>query len=144
MSSVEASLDNASRWRQLRCVSGMFWISINIGLSVGLTTVQCESMVAGKDIVNMTQGQVVWFANIFSILAMVGQLLGGLVSNRYGRRVGAMVTCPLFLGGQLCYWLGQDIGVLYVGRVLHGLACGIQHTAVASYISEVRHCSAIR
>ena len=142
MSSVEAALDNANRWRQLRCVSGMFWISINIGLSVGLTTVQCEAMVAGKDRVSMTQDQVVWFANIFSILAMVGQLLGGVISNKYGRRLGAMLTCPLYLGGHLCYWLAPNTAVMYAGRVLHGLACGIQHTAVASYISEVSHCTA--
>ena len=79
MGSFETDLNNASKLIQLRSFSGMFWISINIGLSVGLTTVQCESMVSGHDVVSMTQSQVVWFANIFSVSSTVGMLSGAVI-----------------------------------------------------------------
>ena len=130
----EDSLNGANFWRQFRCFSALYWISINIGLSVGLTTLQSEALVNGGDQVQMTDDQVVWFTSMFSLVAMVGQLLGGLTSNRLGRRVGAMLVCPLFSAGYLCYWSAPTSTVLYIGRLCHGLACGMQHTAVASYL----------
>ena len=67
-------------------------------------------------------------------MAIAGHLLGGLVSNKYGRRAGALAVCPLFTMGWLCYWLWSSVTGLFMGRLMFGLACGMQHTAVASYI----------
>lgn len=132
--SFEDSLNGANFWRQFRCFSALYWISINIGISVGLTTLQSEALVSGADLVQLTEDQVVWFTSMFSLVAMVGQLLGGLTSNRFGRRMGGMLVCPLYSAGYLCYWAASSSTVLYIGRLCHGLACGMQHTAVASYL----------
>ena len=48
-----------------RSVVALYWISINIGLPIGLTAVQCEVLVTGQDTVQLSSDQVVWFANIF-------------------------------------------------------------------------------
>ena len=49
----------------LRSVIALYWISINIGLPIGLTAVQCEVLVTGQDPVQLSGDQVVWFANLF-------------------------------------------------------------------------------
>ena len=48
-----------------RSVVALYWISINIGLPIGLTAVQCEVLVTGQDPVQLSGDQVVWFANLF-------------------------------------------------------------------------------
>ena len=48
-----------------RSVIALYWISINIGLPIGLTAVQCEVLVSGQDTVQLSGDQVVWFANLF-------------------------------------------------------------------------------
>ena len=48
-----------------RSVVALYWISINIGLPIGLTAVQCEMLVTGHDPVQLSGDQVVWFANLF-------------------------------------------------------------------------------
>ena len=60
----------------------------------------------------------------------------------FGRRLGVMVTCPLFCSGYLCFWLAKNTEIMFLGRIFTGAACGLQHTAVSSYLSEVniRYC----
>ena len=106
-------------------------------LRPGLTAVQCDSILSGGDLVVMSAGQVIWLASIFSISVIGGQISGGLVSAHLGRRLGSLLVCPLFTSGFLCGALGETRAVLYLSKVLHGLACGMQHTCIASYISEV-------
>ena len=48
-----------------RSVVALYWVSINIGLPIGLTAVQCEVLVTGQDPVQLSGDQVVWFANLF-------------------------------------------------------------------------------
>ena len=80
-----------------------------------------------------------WFASVFSLVAMFGQWIGGIASARFGRKVGAMLVCPLYTAGHLCFWQGSSTTVLFLGRVIHGLACGIQHTSISSYIRKVKN-----
>ena len=47
--SIEDSLNKANIWRQIRCFSGLYWISFSIGIAVGVTTVICESLASGED-----------------------------------------------------------------------------------------------
>ena len=57
--SIESVLNRSSKWRQFKCLSALYWISISIGISVGITTVQCQSLVTpGDDVVQMTDDQV--------------------------------------------------------------------------------------
>ena len=106
-------------------------------LCPGLTAVQCDSLISGGDVVLMSPGQVVWLASIFSISVIAGQVTGGLVSAHLGRKIGCLLVCPLFTSGFLCGGLGKSMTVLYLSKALHGVACGMQHTSIASYISEV-------
>ena len=60
------------------------------------------------------------------------------------------MVCPIFLTGFLCGGLAKSLAVIYLSKALHGIACGLQHTSVASYLSEITspsirasvHCSA--
>ena len=54
-----------------RSVAGLYWISINIGVPIGLTAVQCEVLVTGRDPVQLSSAQVVWFANLFRDISQI-------------------------------------------------------------------------
>ena len=61
------------------------------------------------------QGEVVWLASTFSIFVVAGQISGGLISNRLGRKFGSLSVCPIFLAGFLSGGLGRSPTV--VGRL---------------------------
>ena len=67
------------------------------------------------------------------------EMTTGLISRHNG--CGEEVESPHHQDHQwclawywLCYWLWESVTGLFIGRLMFGLACGIQHTAVASYI----------
>ena len=51
--------------------------------------------------------------------------------------MGALAVCPVFSLGYLLTWLTPSVTGLFLGRLAFGLACGIQHTAVSSYLRWV-------
>ena len=84
-------------------------------------------------------------------------LLGGFLGEYLGRRLTCCLISPLFLAGFLCTALAPghhhstisedditepllmfpDIGLLYFGRVLGGLALGLGSPPAGVYVSEV-------
>lgn len=53
--SFEALVDGANKWKQARCVCALLWVSVSIGAGIGLTAVQCDSIINGRDVVEMSQ-----------------------------------------------------------------------------------------
>ena len=98
---IEENLENASKWRQLRCFVAFHWINLSVGLNIGLTTVQCEALSNGEDPMQLSKDQVTWLASVGFISAILGHLVGGLVSNKLGRKTGALLVSPLFTLGFL-------------------------------------------
>ena len=48
-------MDGANKWKQARCVCALLWVSVSIGAGIGLTAVQCDSIINGRDVVEMSQ-----------------------------------------------------------------------------------------
>ncbi|XP_054895629.1 solute carrier family 2, facilitated glucose transporter member 8 [Poeciliopsis prolifica] len=80
-----------------------------------------------------------WFGSIVTIGAAVGGLLGGWMVQRIGRKL-TLMSCTLpFVFGFTIIIAAQNVWMLYVGRVLTGLASGITSLVVPLYISETAH-----
>ncbi|XP_043968083.1 solute carrier family 2, facilitated glucose transporter member 8 [Gambusia affinis] len=80
-----------------------------------------------------------WFGSIVTVGAAVGGLLGGWMVQRIGRKL-TLMSCTLpFVFGFTIIIAAQNVWMLYVGRVLTGMASGITSLVVPLYISETAH-----
>ena len=67
-----------------------------------------------------------------------GMLVGGPLSDRLGRRPLMLAAPPLAILGSVVLGLGgEDVPVLFAGRVLAGLALGIAMAVGSTWISEL-------
>ncbi|KXL50469.1 hypothetical protein M433DRAFT_158151 [Acidomyces richmondensis BFW] len=67
----------------------------------------------------------------------LGALISGFVSDILGRKKSIMLGCCIWCIGSTIICASQDIGMLIVGRIINGLAVGIESAQVPVYISEI-------
>ena len=123
--------------RQLLCLAPYYLINLSVGLVQGLTMVQVVPLVEGEDVVVLDQERLSWLVSLGAVGAVVGHLAGGVAADKLGRRRAALLTCPLFMAGFLLSGLAQITPVLFMGKLLGGLCCGLQASPCSSYYTEV-------
>ena len=69
--------------------------------------------------------------------ALVGSLIGGPLSDIYGRKPVLILGDIMFTLGALIMMLAPTIAVLMVGRVVVGLGVGLAAYVVPVYLSEI-------
>ena len=69
--------------------------------------------------------------------AAFGAMIGGRVSDAWGRRRTILVLAVMFLVGALTCVFSPNFGVMVVGRVLLGLAVGGASTVVPVFLAEL-------
>jgi len=69
--------------------------------------------------------------------AMVGSFGGGVMANKYGRKVSNVVGSALCILGLLCGVLAPDIWTFAVFRVVLGCGIGITAVVCPMYVSEM-------
>ncbi|XP_051960564.1 solute carrier family 2, facilitated glucose transporter member 8 [Xyrauchen texanus] len=80
-----------------------------------------------------------WFGSVVTIGAAFGGLVGGWIVDRIGRKLSLMFCAIPFIFGFTTIIAAQNHWMLYVGRVLTGLASGVTSLVVPLYISEMAH-----
>ncbi|XP_014016062.1 solute carrier family 2, facilitated glucose transporter member 8 [Salmo salar] len=80
-----------------------------------------------------------WFGSIVTIGAAIGGLLGGWMVDKIGRKLSLMFCSIPYIFGFTIIIAAQNIWMLYLGRVLTGLASGVTSLVVPLYISEMAH-----
>jgi len=85
----------------------------------------------------MTEDQASWFVSLNSPMQMVGNLLSGILLDKFGRK-------PTLIGSSLVVILASAIlsfapsyGVLLAGCLLNGSAVGCVRPAIGLYLSEI-------
>ncbi|XP_026858728.2 solute carrier family 2, facilitated glucose transporter member 8 [Electrophorus electricus] len=87
----------------------------------------------------LTAEEASWFGSVVTIGAGLGGLLGGWVVERIGRKLTLMFCAMPFIFGFTIMIAAQNHWMLYVGRILTGLASGVTSLVVPLYISEMAH-----
>ena len=77
-----------------------------------------------------------WIGGTLLIGAAIGALLGGRLSDRFGRRHNIMLLAALFLAGALMVTLAPSLWFMYVSRFILGLAVGGTSATVPVYLAE--------
>ncbi|XP_014027031.1 solute carrier family 2, facilitated glucose transporter member 8 isoform X2 [Salmo salar] len=80
-----------------------------------------------------------WFGSIVTIGAAIGGLLGGWMVDKIGRKLSLMFCALPYIFGFTIVIAAQNVWMLYLGRVLTGLASGVTSLVVPLYISEIAH-----
>lgn len=80
-----------------------------------------------------------WFGSVVTIGAALGGLLGGWIVEKIGRKLSLMFCAIPFIFGFTIIIAAQNHWMLYLGRVLTGLASGVTSLVVPLYISEMAH-----
>ncbi|KAM4617108.1 solute carrier family 2, facilitated glucose transporter member 8 [Polymixia lowei] len=83
--------------------------------------------------------QASWFGSIVTVGAAAGGLLGGWMVEKIGRKLSLMFCSLPFVFGFTVIVAAQNVWMLYLGRVLTGLASGVTSLVVPLYISEMAH-----
>ncbi|XP_028269834.1 solute carrier family 2, facilitated glucose transporter member 8 [Parambassis ranga] len=83
--------------------------------------------------------QASWFGSIVTVGAAAGGLLGGWMVEKVGRKLSLMFCALPFVFGFTVIIAAQSVWMLYLGRVLTGLASGVTSLVVPLYISEMAH-----
>ncbi|KAG7188117.1 hypothetical protein KM043_015964 [Ampulex compressa] len=78
--------------------------------------------------------------SIFAIGGMVGGFCGGMIANRFGRKGGLLLNNVLGIVGAClmgCTKIAQSYELLFFGRFIIGVNCGLNTSLVPMYISEI-------
>ncbi|KAF4121877.1 Sugar (and other) transporter [Geosmithia morbida] len=67
----------------------------------------------------------------------LGALISGYVSDILGRKKSIMIGCIVWLIGSIISCASQNIPMLAIGRMINGLAVGIESAQVPVYIAEI-------
>ncbi|KAF2768139.1 general substrate transporter [Teratosphaeria nubilosa] len=67
----------------------------------------------------------------------LGALISGFVTDILGRKKAIMLGCIIWVIGSTLICASQNVGMLVVGRVINGLAVGIESAQVPVYVSEL-------
>nr|CAD7261448.1 unnamed protein product [Timema shepardi] len=78
--------------------------------------------------------------SIFAIGGMLGGFSGGMIANRFGRKGGLLLNNILGIGGACLMGftkIAHSYEVLFLGRFIIGVNCGLNTSLVPMYISEI-------
>ncbi|KAI9554058.1 hypothetical protein GHT06_019330 [Daphnia sinensis] len=84
----------------------------------------------------LDEDQMSWVGSLINVGAVVGCLCGGFLMDRFGRKVILAAVFLFYTAGWLLITLGVHASMLYVGRIVGGLAGGVCCVVAPSYIGE--------
>ncbi|NWU98037.1 GTR8 protein, partial [Upupa epops] len=87
----------------------------------------------------MDSSQASWFGSVVTLGAATGGILGGYLVDKAGRKLSLMLCSVPYVFGFVVIISAQNVWMLYLGRMLTGLASGITSLVVPVYISETSH-----
>ncbi|KAJ8984177.1 hypothetical protein NQ317_017830 [Molorchus minor] len=109
-------------------------VSISIGICQGYSAILIPQ-IKNSDM-NVTTEQTSWLASLGAITNPVGSVLSGVLAEYFGRRRSIQFSSLPFILGWICIGVAKDVNMLYIGRLISGIAAGMS-TACYIYVSEI-------
>ncbi|XP_064471394.1 facilitated trehalose transporter Tret1-like [Ornithodoros turicata] len=111
-----------------------FMSSISFGLTLSYSSPALPNI---RQKIPISDSQNDWFGSLLSIGAALGGLAGGQLMNFVGRRGAMLFAALVYVVGFLLIEATLLIEVMFVGRLLTGIATGISAVVVPVFLSEV-------
>uniref|UniRef100_A0A0A9ZEF9 Facilitated trehalose transporter Tret1 n=1 Tax=Lygus hesperus TaxID=30085 RepID=A0A0A9ZEF9_LYGHE len=90
-----------------------------------------------SEIPNLTTDDTSWLVASIEIGEVVATIPAGLLADRYGRKPMILSTGPMCLVGWVLILTTRNLVVLYLVRVIQGIALALTYTVVPMYIAEI-------
>lgn len=84
----------------------------------------------------LTKEQASWFSSLITLGAMFGSIIGGWAIDYFGRKSTIMMCSLPFELGWFLIAFAKNHEMLYAGRVISGVACGMITVAVPVRINK--------
>ena len=75
--------------------------------------------------------------SIILVGALIGACFGGILTDKIGRKKSLFITSVVFIIGTFIVMMAQTVTMLFIGRIILGLAVGVVSLAVPLYIAEM-------
>lgn len=69
--------------------------------------------------------------------SVLGSIIAGPISNRFGRKPSLFFACLWWLAGTAVQTATNGFGMLIAGRILNGVCVGITSSQVPVYLAEI-------
>jgi len=105
------------------------------GMSLGFPAISLQQLKAE----GLSEDDASWFASVLSISQIAGCLLCGVVLDEFGRRKSLILLfVPFVIGWVIQCAVPQPLNValLFIGRVITGVACGLSSAPATVYVGE--------
>ncbi|XP_019625170.1 PREDICTED: solute carrier family 2, facilitated glucose transporter member 8-like [Branchiostoma belcheri] len=107
------------------------------GMVLGYSSPALPDLKKESGAVHMDSYHGSWFGSLSAIGAMFGGPVGGWCIEALGRKTSLMTAVLPFTGGWLILAYAQNLAMLYVGRLLTGIAAGMTSLTVPVYVAEI-------
>lgn len=112
-------------------------IAMSVGSSIALSSSLIPQVVEYGLAKDFTEAS--WLATGYLYAGIPACLVGGFISDFAGRRLMALLCCPLLLIGWIFICLAQSLPILMVGRVITACAAWLCYPSANVLISESVH-----
>ena len=110
---------------------------LSFGYGLGYTSPIQNEMEDTERKFHFTVDEFTWFASLLSIGALTGSLIGGWMSNSFGRKTTIiLLSAPLTLGWCLIAFV-DNVAAKFAGRIFVGMGVGVASPSVPVYIAEI-------
>jgi sugar porter (SP) family MFS transporter len=131
--------------RQVLASVGAATGAISMGMALGWSSPAVHQMQFQTPGENLTQigphhisdNQAEWVGSLITLGAFFSVPLAGPMMERYGRRSTIAFACLPMIVGWFCIAVSTQMWMVYVGRVLTGVAVSLYSVVVPVYIGEI-------
>lgn len=109
---------------------------IDCGLHEGWSTPTIPKF-NGEDPLKVTNNEIAWIVNLMYVGVGIGSLIPFLLMDNIGRKGTLLVTTVPKIASWIFIGTSTSVPLMYVGRILAGIGCGITYAVMPMYLGEI-------
>ena len=109
------------------------------GMIFGWTSPSLPKLLEPEDDTDLkiTEDESSWIVSITSVGCVIGQILISLLVDRVGRKWSLNILVIPILAGWLILGLATIVEIIYIGRLMGGIAAGAAYGITPMYLGEI-------
>ncbi|KAL9700101.1 hypothetical protein quinque_003542 [Culex quinquefasciatus] len=123
-------------FRQIFAATGPIITSAAGGMTVGFSAILLPQLQKPDSPIQIDSEQSSWIASMAPLLMAAGCLVGGLMMERFGRKVTQLVLNVTFAAGFCLLSMASSYETILAGRFMTGFASGLVGQLTSVYIAE--------